>query len=200
MDPTRILSPETAFEAWGQGRRFSIHPCGTGRVFWFATLNRPANGPDPPHGRQLEVREHFSSWHEPIPSVIAAASEIIRNDIYDRAPVKAWGRGRITLLGDAAHPTTPNLGQGACQALEDAVVLADRLRASSAIEPALREYEEIRGPRTRLITNESYRLGRISQSENPMIRWGSRLAVQVMPPSVSWWSFERFLKTELPVL
>jgi 2-polyprenyl-6-methoxyphenol hydroxylase-like FAD-dependent oxidoreductase len=75
---------------------------------------------------------------------------IVQNDIVDRPPLRRWGRGRVTLLGDAAHATTPNLGQGACMALEDAVVLASLPQHDSAsVESALREYERCasRAPR-----------------------------------------------------
>lgn len=200
FDPAVPLAPHCAFEAWGCGRRFSIHHCGPGRLFWYATHNEPANGTDGSAGRKRDVQELFSSWHEPIPSVIAATSEILRNDILDRPPIRTWGRGRITLLGDAAHPTTPNLGQGACQALEDAVVLADQLRAKSDVEAALREYENLRQPRTSRIAVESFRVGWISQSENSVLRCLASIAVQSIPPAASWWSVARFLRTELPSL
>jgi 2-polyprenyl-6-methoxyphenol hydroxylase-like FAD-dependent oxidoreductase len=200
LEPVVSLPPKCAFEAWGSGRRFSIHPCGPGRLFWFATHNEPAGGTDGPRGRRADVQELFASWHEPIPSVIAATSEILRNDILDRVPTRTWGRGRITLLGDAAHPTTPNLGQGACQALEDAVVLANQLRHQSDVQAALRTYENLRQPRTNLITTESFRIGRITQSENRMVRWLTKMAVQLMPRSASWRFMERFLSMELPVL
>jgi 2-polyprenyl-6-methoxyphenol hydroxylase-like FAD-dependent oxidoreductase len=200
IQPAIPFAPYCAFEAWGPGRRFSIHPCGSGRLFWFATHNELAHGTDGPRGRKADVQELFSLWHEPIPSVIAATSEILRNDIFDRPPVTIWGRGRITLLGDAAHPMTPNLGQGACQALEDAVVLADQLRAKSRVEAALRAYESLRQPRTKRITAESFRLGRITQAENGLAHWLTTTAVRLMPPAAAWWSMERFLHTELPVL
>ena len=74
---------------------------------------------------------------------------ILRNDIYDLKPMSAWSKARVTLLGDAAHPTTPGLGQGACQAIEDAVVLADSLSATAEIASALKAYESRRIPRAR---------------------------------------------------
>ena len=81
----------------------------------------------------------FRGWHKPIEALIAAAPEnsILRNDIHDLNPLPHFFRGRVGLLGDAAHPMTPNLGQGACQAIEDAVVLAACLAKSQHIESAL---------------------------------------------------------------
>ena len=162
-----------SFETWGPGRRFSIHHCGLGRVFWYATKNLPEGMPVAEAGHQAEVLQWFREWHAPIPEVIKAtgSSAILRNDIVDRKPVKRWGQDRVTLLGDAAHPTTPNLGQGACQAMEDAVVLASCLRAASDVPAALRSYEAMRMARTANITNQSWLIGKICQWENPLACW-----------------------------
>jgi 2-polyprenyl-6-methoxyphenol hydroxylase-like FAD-dependent oxidoreductase len=194
------LGPDTAFETWGRGRRFSVHHCGSGRLFWWASHNEPFDGVDGPRGRKADVQELFSTWHEPIPSVIAATSEILRNDIVDRPPICVWGRGRVTLLGDAAHPMTPNLGQGACQALEDAVVLADRLRRGPNIDAALRAYEGIRWRRTARITKESLRFGRVCQWQNPIACWLRDTTTRFIPPIAALWFIERFFREELPVL
>jgi 2-polyprenyl-6-methoxyphenol hydroxylase-like FAD-dependent oxidoreductase len=115
------------------------------------------------------VLERFQSWHAAIPAAVAATGEgaILRNDIYDRPPLRRWGAGRVTLLGDAAHPMTPNLGQGACQAIEDAVVLRDSLAGNQDVAAALRRYEALRLPRTRRITLQSWRLGRAGQWSIP---------------------------------
>ena len=86
-----------------------------------------------------ELMARFGSWHEPVAAIIEATppDRILRTDIYDRDPIERWHAGRVVLLGDAAHPMTPNLGQGAGQAIEDAVVLDECLAASSSIEEAL---------------------------------------------------------------
>ena len=160
----------TATETWGSGQRFGIEPMGRGRVFWYAT----ANAPEGQLGDQLEwkdeLREKFKQWHSPIPEVIEATEReaILKHEILDRRPVRRWGEGRVTLLGDAAHPTTPNLGQGACMAIEDALVLAQCLTAKREIQARLRDYESLRFKRTEYITRESRRAGRIGQMENSL--------------------------------
>jgi 2-polyprenyl-6-methoxyphenol hydroxylase-like FAD-dependent oxidoreductase len=159
----------TACETWGCGLRFGFVPTDRRRVYWYATMNAPEGAHDPEGRRKQELLKRFARWHDPIPTLIEATEEatILRNDVYDREPARQWGQGRITLLGDAAHPTTPNLGQGACQALEDAVVLARCLAAGADTPAALRAYEAERMPRTRRIVQQSRRIGSIGQWENP---------------------------------
>src|SRR5262245_44008611 len=101
-----------------------------GRIYWFVTQNARAGTTDPPGGHKHAVLTAFTGWHPMFRAVFEATDEsaILKNDIIDRPPIRIRGVGRPTLLRDAAHSTTPNLGQGACQALEDVVVLADCLR------------------------------------------------------------------------
>ncbi len=129
-------------ESWGRGARFGHARVPGGRVYVYATRNAP-EGVHGPGGELAELRRIFGAWHDPIPALLTAmeGADILRNDILDRPALRRWGTGRITLLGDAAHPMTPNLGQGACQALEDAVVLARQMGSCGAVEPALRRYE-----------------------------------------------------------
>ena len=131
-------------------------------------------------------------------AVIEATDEsaILKNDIIDRPPIPIWGVGRLTLLGDAAHPSTPNLGQGACQALEDAVVLADCLRQADGVISGLRSYEERRRRRTALVTTQSWSLGKVFQWQNPIAiwlrnrsfrtKWGHRQALMLFEKLVTY--------------
>ena len=100
-----------------------------------------------------------------------AESAILRNDIIDRPPVRKWTDGRVTLLGDAAHPTTPNMGQGACQAIESACVLAKCLRAAETRRGGLAAYEQARFDRTAMITKQSWKLGKLFAYENRLKCW-----------------------------
>jgi 2-polyprenyl-6-methoxyphenol hydroxylase-like FAD-dependent oxidoreductase len=167
---------------WGPGSRFAYHHVGGGRLYWFAVED--GDGHEPAAERIQIVRERLKSWPEPVRSIIAASddSEIAVMDIADAKPVKQWGTGPTTLLGDAAHPILPNLGQGTSQALEDAVVLARSLRERpDDVVAALRAYEQRRSPRTAGLVNFSRNLGRIG-------RFKSRPAVAFR---------ERFMKVGL---
>src|SRR4029453_407888 len=110
---------------------------------WYATDNVPEGQRETPAEARARLTELFATWHQPVPDLIRSteAASILRNDIYDRAPADRWGSGRITLLGDAAHPMTPNLGQGACQAIEEALLLAHHLAGGPAVESPLRRYD-----------------------------------------------------------
>jgi 2-polyprenyl-6-methoxyphenol hydroxylase-like FAD-dependent oxidoreductase len=159
-----------AFESWGRGARFGMIPLSGKRVYWFATKNVPQGEKDAPAGRKRELLEMFADWHEPIKAAIEKTDEqvILRNDIVDREPLKSWTQGRVTLLGDAAHAMTPNLGQGACQVIEDAVVLARCVGETGTVREALTRYEAQRLKRANKIISRSWRVGQVAQLENAL--------------------------------
>lgn len=161
-----------AWEVWGRGVRFVCTQIGRGRVYWAATKNAPEGERDATAGAAKDAALGLcAGWFEPVGELIAATEKtaILRTDIYDRDPVrKRWGEGRVTLLGDAAHPMTPDLGQGACQAIEDAVALVGCLKEREDPEAALELYEARRTRRTAAIVRGSRRTGRIAQLQNPL--------------------------------
>jgi 2-polyprenyl-6-methoxyphenol hydroxylase-like FAD-dependent oxidoreductase len=174
-------------ELWGRGKRFGIVPMLNGRAYWFATQNAPEAEGDVPGNRKPQLLGLFRGWHEPVEALIAATEEsaILRNDIYDLDPIPQWCKGRTVLLGDAAHPMTPNLGQGACQAIADAVVLAVSLRKSSSIESGLAAYESRRIQQASQIVKWSRMVGAIGQRENPVVCWLRDTATSMTPRRVS---------------
>jgi 2-polyprenyl-6-methoxyphenol hydroxylase-like FAD-dependent oxidoreductase len=174
-------------ETWGSGKRFGIMPIGQGRICWYATQNCAPSQSDPPVGRKQALSELFKGWHQPIQSLLEATdpNDIIRADARDRRPLRSWGKGRVTLLGDAAHPMTPNVGQGACMAIEDAACLAKLLPKASGVSEAFRSYEAMRITRTAAIARQARRIGFIGQWENPWIirvrNCATRLVLSGMP-------------------
>lgn len=174
-DPRYPLVDGGGFEALGNGTRFGFSHLGGGRIFWFAAINEPEG-----QGASLtpeELKKHallkFRNWYSPVPAVIEATrpEDILTHAIYDLAPLEKWSKGRVTLLGDAAHPMLPNLGQGGAQAMEDAVVLADLLRnrrAGEALVEALKAFEKVRIQRVRQIVRQSRFMGQMMQLESPL--------------------------------
>ncbi|WP_310724415.1 FAD-dependent monooxygenase [Streptomyces sp. N2A] len=155
----------TDFElTWGPGAEFGHIAFTDGRAEWHAVLNSPAGVrfPDP----LAELRRRFADWHDPIPALLDATrpAAVLHHDINELAtPLPTYAVGRIALLGDAAHAMTPNLGQGACQALEDAATLAAALAAEPGIEAALTRYDAERRPRSQSVARAARQAGRMGQ-------------------------------------
>jgi 2-polyprenyl-6-methoxyphenol hydroxylase-like FAD-dependent oxidoreductase len=139
---------------------------------WEATLATEAGGRDPEGGPKPSLLEHFADFCDPAKPLIEATHQkaIIRNDVCDRPPTDTWGQGRVTLLGDAAHAMTFAVGQGAAQAFEDAVVLADSLGAGGGVEEGLRAYEQRRIKRAGGFQSMAWRLARMGLHRSPLKR------------------------------
>ncbi len=172
-------------ETWGQGARFGIVPLSEGRVYWFAPLNRPANSP-PAHHRALLLKT-FGNWHDPIPALLNETPDeaLLYNDISDIEPLPGWIDGRAVLLGDAAHAMTPNMGQGACQAIEDAAALGSALERHSTYQEAFAAYERARLSHTRRVVMQSRRIGQLGQLENPLLAWVRDTFTRLLPSNLA---------------
>jgi len=160
-----------ATETWGSCGRVGIVPLAGDQVYWFVCVNAPANDPQMRWQTPHDLAERFASYHTPIPDLLAhtPVKNLLWNDIIDLQPLARYAFGRTLLLGDAAHATTPNMGQGACQAIEDAVVLTDELTRHPIPEQAFIAYERRRLARTHYITNTSWRIGQIAQITHPLL-------------------------------
>ena len=115
------------------------------------------------------MERRFRIWHEPIPELIDATLEqaIVRSCQYDRPPLRRWPAGRVGLVGDAAHPMLASLGQGACQAIEDAAALGDAVGATSDVTMALRAYGARRAPHAAAVVRRSHRAARLAHLRHP---------------------------------
>jgi len=173
--------------SWGKGCQFGITPMSQGRAYWFVQKFAPEGGEDKPGERKNGLLELFHDWHDPIPAVIEATAErdILRNDIYELQHLHQWSHGRVTLLGDAAHAMTPNLGQGACQAIEDAVALAGCLRDATHVAAALKNYEKRRIARTNKTTRLAHFIGQAVQWDNPVLSTPRNIIIKNMPVSMA---------------
>lgn len=125
----------------------------------------------------------FDGWASPVEDILNATNpaDIITTDCLDRPPARTWGQGRVTLLGDAAHPMMPNLGQGGCQAVESAVALGRALQSTPDIEQALRRYERQRIARSNPFVKRSFDTSRIAQWKNPLARGIRNLGTRLIP-------------------
>jgi 2-polyprenyl-6-methoxyphenol hydroxylase-like FAD-dependent oxidoreductase len=200
-------------ETWGRGEVFGVLPLASGQVYCYASAPAPAGVRHDDEAAGLKQR--FGRWHDPIPGLIGAISpdRVLHDDVYWIAEaLPAYHRGRVALLGDAAHAMTPHLGQGACQAIEDAVVLASVAGPGTpagttpgngaepriSTPPDLAAYTSARLSRTRMVADGSYRATRLSGMtslagvavRNTGIRLAGRLApglmLRQMDPIASW--------------
>jgi len=196
VTPPRPDHPDGGGESWGVGTRFGHAPLPDDRVYCYATANTP-EGDTTPGGEVAELRARFGDWHDPVPALVDAAAgvEVLRHDLYELPDLDSFARGRVVLLGDAAHAMTPNLGQGACQALEDAATLAVTLTEESDVDRALRRYDDLRRPRTQDIVARSRRMGAVGQwSWPPAVAVRDRLlplvpssaALRMVDPVLAW--------------
>jgi 2-polyprenyl-6-methoxyphenol hydroxylase-like FAD-dependent oxidoreductase len=165
-----VAGPVPMAESWGRGAVFGVMPLSDGRIYCYAAA--PAAAGARAEDELAELVRVFGSWHEPIRALLAAArpQDVIRRDVAElAAPLPSFHHGRAMLLGDAAHPMTPNLGQGACQALEDAAVLA-RLAAGTepdAVPAMLARYSAARLPRTTDVVRWSHRAAAMATRTSP---------------------------------
>ncbi len=162
--------PADRLTMWvGEGQHFLVFPVRAGQLLnyvGFVSSDAPVRESWSAHGDPAALAAHFAGWDPVIGQVIGAISEPggsgFKWGMYDRAPLPRWSAGRLTLLGDAAHPMLPHLGQGVNQALEDAVALATLLGASlgpAGVPKALASYERLRRDRTARVQLGSRRTG-----------------------------------------
>ena len=156
------IDPEVAGEVLGPGVEFGLVPLGSARTYWFATERAP-EGAVSPNGELSYLKERFASWADPVPAVLAATdpADVLRNDLYDRSQARHWSRGPILVVGDAAHPMRPHLGQGGCQGLEDAAVLASFVDGADDLAAAFARFAAFRRPRISSMVRESRLIGQI---------------------------------------
>lgn len=156
---------------WGPGARILHYHVSDQKLYWLALVKSPPRVQDPASGRKSAVLDVYQGWPDHIRRMLEATDEsaILRTDIIDRDPLKHWGLDRVTLLGDAAHPMTPDMAQGAGQAIEDAVSLAAALvRTPDSVE-ALRDYEQRRISRANEFVKTSRIVSKMSLMDAPLL-------------------------------
>jgi len=169
-------------EAWGKGKRFGFVKISDKKVYWYALANSKNLEPS-----TVNLIEFFSEFHFDILNIISATKteQIVVSDIIDLKPIDKWQDENVCLIGDAAHATTPNLGQGACQAIEDAYVLGKLLDSGLEIQNTFAEYENLRRKKAHTIVNTSWTVGKMAHIENKFGIWLRNFAMKNMPKSAN---------------
>lgn len=185
IDNTNLDISETS-ETWGTKGRFGIAPLANRKIYWFACVNAKQNDPIFKNYTTKDLLNIFKNFHEPIPSILQETKDenLLWNDIVDLKPIHQYAHGNILLIGDAAHATTPNMGQGACQAIEDSVILGDELSKTVDIKQAFVSFAKRRLKRTHFIINTSRVIGKMTQLENSLLTNARNFVFRMTPASV----------------
>ncbi|MGC4020903.1 MAG: FAD-dependent monooxygenase [Cyclobacteriaceae bacterium] len=186
-----------SYEMWGKqkGLRFGFVPTSENEVYYFTTFFTEANGKDEGNLKENLLKK-YSCFGEVAKQLIESTQEenIIRSDIYDFEPIPKWWEGKVALLGDAAHATTPNLGQGGCQAVEDAYVIAKCLKENSSVEKAFEQYQNIRYKKAVHVVNMSWTFGKMTNISNPILQSLRNGAMRMMPESSAVKQLDKILR------
>jgi FAD-dependent urate hydroxylase len=176
-----LLEPGHHVEIWGRGSKAGVAAAGEGRARWYVTERAPSGEKDV---RRDEIFEHVDGWYELIRDAVQATddSAIVRTEAWDLDPLSTWVRGRVVLLGDAAHATTPFAAMGACMAIDDALTLRDMLAGDGELDEALADYQEHRKKQAEKTVRHGRRMGHFAQLHNPLLAYLRDEMFEHMPP------------------
>lgn len=181
-------------EAWGQSQRFGFTHVASDTVYWFALKSTSSNQ----NAYQIDqLEQYFNNYHPIIQTILKSTpkNKIHTAEIMDLKPTQQWFKDQICLIGDAAHATTPNLGQGACQAIEDAYIISKCLEKHEP-EIAFKEFQTTRISKVHQIVNTSWSVGKIAHLSNPFLVFLRNQVMRAMPSSQSQKQTESIFKLQ----
>lgn len=179
-----LSKKEQAVEAWGKGSRFGFVQIDNDKVYWYALQNLKNNSKELP---EKIPKDLFSEYDIQVLELInkTTNTNIHTAFIEDIKPFGSWSRKGVCLIGDAAHATTPNMGQGACQAIEDAYVLSACLNKYNDVQKAFVEYEKLRVKKAHQIVKTSFMIGKLSQLSNPILMFLRNTLLKLIPSKMN---------------
>ncbi len=169
-------------EVWGRGNRFGFVHIQKDKVYWFALKSKKDFT-----RKNEDLLEIFNDYHPTVLKIIKETPKeaIIFNEIWDLKPIDTWHKGNVCLVGDAAHATTPNLGQGAVQAIESAMALSICLKDEEDIQKAFENYQGIRKKKANQVVKISWFIGKIAQSNSRIICGLRNVLSKITPASIA---------------
>ncbi|MDH5825306.1 FAD-dependent monooxygenase [Sphingobacterium faecium] len=185
-------------ETWGSKGRFGMTPLVGNKIYWYACINATENNTQYKNYTVNDLRHNFASYHQPVAQILDGTKneQLIWNDIIDIEPLQHLAFGPILLIGDAGHATTPNMGQGACQAIEDVAVLVDELQKTQDVIVAFQHFEKRRLKRTRYITETSWTIGKIAQWTNPIAIATRNALMRILPEKIKQYKLKTLLSVD----
>ena len=198
ISKSSLKDTRTTTELWGKkgGLRASYVQVGENEVYWYVTLKEKEGIKISPTLLKSYLLDLVSEFQSDIQNIIqnTETSAILHNDLFDFKPIPQWHKGNIVLVGDAAHATTPNLGQGACQAIEDAYVLAKCLSEKNDPQEAFKAYQNIRFKKAKFVVETSYQLGLLNNIGGAIGYRLRNLVLKSVPKSMSDKQFDYLFK------
>ena len=174
---------DSVVEAWGPNGRFAFTHINEKQVYWYAVKKASRGEQDKPETLKATLIDAFGNYAPPSKDIILSTplDKILRNDICDLKPTKGWHQQNIILIGDAAHATSPNMGQGGAQAIEDAHALAYFLSEKESIKEAFEAFENYRYPKTTLVVKQSKLFGELAHWQANYARAFRNLLLRATP-------------------
>jgi len=189
---------DSLYEVWGNNARFGFVKISNTQVYWYALKSFMKSAQE---CNLDKIAEYFEEFHPMVKDMIASTSknDIHSAEIMDLKPLKTWHQNTICLLGDAAHAMTPNMGQGACQAIEDAYVISEYLSVYPTQE-AFKKYQKNRYSKVAKIVKMSWTMGKVSHMQNPLLIKLRNFALSSMPVWLSRKQSEGIFNLQIPIV
>jgi 2-polyprenyl-6-methoxyphenol hydroxylase-like FAD-dependent oxidoreductase len=187
-----------AYEIWAKGCRVGFSKINADDYYWYMTFDardgEASSASEIRTHAETLFRTHFPKWIGLL--LNTRTQDILRTDISDLKPLAQWSSGRIGLIGDAAHATTPNLGQGGAMAVEDALVLADACKELGLNEAAWKRFEQLRRKKVEWTVTTSWSIGKICHLGNPLLRSLRNIALKKTPDTITRKQVQRIYSLE----
>ena len=173
-------------ERWGKTGRFAFVAVNDHQVYWYAVMTAPKGQKDVQESIIQDLKNSFAHFEGPIAEILdnTEVKNILRNDIYDLKPQKGWSHQKVSFLGDAIHATSPNLGQGGAQAIEDAHALAYCLDQYQEIAQAFKQYEKYRFPKATFVVKQSKLFGELAHKKQAWVQVVRNFLLRSIPPQL----------------
>ncbi|REL33722.1 FAD-dependent oxidoreductase [Rhodohalobacter sp. SW132] len=185
-----------AYEAWGDGIRFGFSPISESQVYWFAVANAPKNQKDTTDFLKEKLLNTYHGFSAMVSDIIkqTPTDHINRNDISDMERLQSWHKGRVCLMGDAAHAMTPNMGQGGCQAVEDAYYISRSFQENQEPEKIFQQFEKQRRKKVDYVVKTSRLYGQVVARASG--QYVMKIMMKMMPPFLVKNQMKRLYKIE----
>lgn len=190
-------------ETWGRKGRMGLVPLKDDQIYWYACVNAPTPNSAFNDFTTRDLLHLFGDYHSPIPEIIKETGDekLIWGDIFDMKPKHRFAFHKVLLIGDAAHATTPNIGQGAGQAIEDALVLSQVVKHhlsqnKDGIEEAFLQFEQIRRTKTKKIISFSWQVGKVAQLDHPVLIGMRNVLMGMLPSFFLEKQFDKVFRTD----